>query len=48
METKLKKIGGSICIIIPPDMLEYYKFKEDMWIDVDLSEIIKLRRVEKE
>jgi len=44
-EIKLKKVGGSVCITISPDLLERYNLKEGDWVDIDFSKIIKLRAV---
>lgn len=45
MEIKIKKIGGSLGIIIPTDLVERYGFKEDMWIDLDFNSITKLKAI---
>jgi hypothetical protein len=44
MEVKIKRLGGSLVIIVTPDMQDLFKFKENEWYDIPFEKAIKLRR----
>lgn len=42
MKTQIKKWGNCYVIVVPPEAMKFYDFKEGDWVDI--SDLVKIRK----